>query len=83
MGATSASASASSTALTDRPRSSCTRHTSPAAEIRMRLTTKPGTSAQAMASLRRSWAKTAATCMVSGAVSSPSTTSMRRIIEAG
>ena len=49
----------------------------------MRLTTKPGHSAQRTGILRIAWAKFAAACMVSGEVSSPSMTSISRMQEAG
>ena len=49
----------------------------------MRLTTKPGASPQRMAVLRICWAKLVAAWSVSSEVSSPSITSIRRIIEAG
>ena len=65
------------------PSSSWARHTSPIAEMAMRLPTKPGTSPQRIGILRMAWAKLAAACIVSGEVSSPSITSIRRIIEAG
>ena len=52
-------------------------------ELAIRLPTKPGTSPQRIGILRMAWAKLAAACIVSGAVSSPSITSIRRIIEAG
>ena len=60
-----------------------TRQTSDIAELRMRLTTKPGTSPQRIAVLRIAWAKLAAVWSVSSDVSSPSITSISRIIEAG
>ena len=49
----------------------------------MRLTTKPGSSSQRIAVLRIACAKLAAACSVSSEVSSPSITSISRIIEAG
>ena len=49
----------------------------------MRLTTNPGHSAQRTGVLRICWAKPQAACAVSGDVSSPSTTSIRRMREAG
>jgi hypothetical protein len=41
----------------DRPRSSWARKTSDSAEVRMRLTTKPGTSAQVIGCFLIAWAK--------------------------
>jgi hypothetical protein len=49
----------------------------------MRLTTKPGASAQRIGVLRICWAKFTPACMVSSDVSSPSMTSIRRMTEAG
>ncbi len=49
----------------------------------MRLTTKPGTSAQTMGFFLIAWAKFSAAWVVSAAVSSPSTISIRGMIEAG
>ena len=49
----------------------------------MRLTTKPGHSAQRTGILRIAWAKLAAAWAVSGEVSSPSITSISRMYEAG
>ena len=49
----------------------------------MRLTTKPGTSAQVMGCLRIACAKVTAAVSVSGEVSSPSTISISGMIEAG
>ena len=72
-----------STSSTSRPSSSVTFQTSDAAELRMRLTTKPGTSPQRIAVLRIAWAKFVAAAIVSSEVSSPSITSIRRIIDAG
>src|SRR5581483_4690294 len=70
--------------LLDRyPPSSWARHTSPTAEVSMRLTTKPGTSAQVIGCLRIAWAKLIAASIVSGDVSSPSTISSSGITEAG
>ena len=65
------------------PSSSWTRQISDTAELRMRLTTKPGTSPQRIGILRICWAKLAAACAVSGEVSSPSMTSISRITDAG
>ena len=72
-----------STSSTSSPSSSVTRQTSDIAELRIRLTTKPGTSPQRIAVLRICWAKLAAVWIVSSEDSSPSITSIRRIIEAG
>ena len=49
----------------------------------MRLTTKPGTSAQVIGCLRIAWAKVTAAVTVSAEVSSPSTISISGMIEAG
>ncbi len=49
----------------------------------MRFTTKPGTSPQRIGVLRICWAKLSAAWSVSSEVSSPSITSIRRIIDAG
>src|SRR3954465_4032584 len=49
----------------------------------MRFTTKPGASPQRIGVLRICWAKLNAACIVSSEVSSPSITSIRRIIDAG
>ena len=49
----------------------------------MRLTTKPGTSAHVIGILRIVCAKATAACSVSADVSSPSTTSIRRMTDAG
>ena len=49
----------------------------------MRLTTKPGSSPQAIGILRIAWANVVAVCIVSGDVSAPSTTSTSRMNEAG
>ena len=49
----------------------------------MRLPTKPGHSAQRIGIFLIAWAKLPAACIVSGEVSSPSMTSIRRIMEAG
>ena len=83
IGATRDAATASSIALIDSPPSSCIRQISEIAEFRIRLTTKPGSSPQAIGSLRIAWANVVATCIVSGEVSAPSTISTSRIIEAG
>ena len=68
---------------TGMPCSSWKRKTSPNAELRIRLTTKPGASPQRIGSFRIAWAKLTAVITVSGEVSSPSTTSISRIIDAG
>ncbi len=83
IGATPAAAIAWSTAWIERPRSSWKRQTSPTAELSTRLTTKPGTSAHRIGSLRIVWAKFVATESASIDVSSPSITSTRRMIDAG
>ena len=83
IGAMRAAATASSIALIDSPPSSCIRQTSEIAELRILLTTKPGSSPQAIGILRIAWANVVATCIVSADVSSPSTISTRRIIDAG
>ena len=57
IGATFAATSASSIFLIERPCSSCARQISPTADIRIRLTTKPGTSAHVIGCLRIAWAK--------------------------
>ena len=49
----------------------------------MRLTTKPGTSAQVIGCLRIAWAKLTAAPTVSAEVSSPSTISISGMTEAG
>ncbi len=49
----------------------------------MRLTTKPGSSPQAIGILRIAWANVVAVCIVSGDVSAPSTISTRRMNDAG
>ncbi len=66
-----------------RPSSSWARQISEMAELAIRLPTKPGTSPQRIGILRIACAKLDAACMVSGDVSSPSITSIRRIIDAG
>ena len=52
--------------MIDSPPSSCIRQTSEIAELRILLTTKPGSSPQAIGSLRMAWANVVATCIVSG-----------------
>ena len=69
--------------MTSIPVSSWKRHSSETLELRIRLTTNPGTSPHRIGILRIRWAKLIATWTVSGAVSSPSITSIRRITEAG
>ena len=83
IGATRACETASSTALIESPLASWKRQISLIAEFRMRLTTKPGSSPQVIGILRIVCANVVAVCIVSGDVSAPSTTSTRRIIEAG
>ncbi len=84
IGATFAAATPSSIALIERPCSSWARQISPTAELRMRLTTKPGTSPQVIGCLRIAWAKLeAADWAVSGEVGSPTITSTSGITEAG
>ena len=78
-----AAATASSIFLIESPRSSCWRQTSPAAELRMRLTTKPGTSLQVIPCLRIACAKLKAVVTVSREVSSPLMISTSGITEAG
>ena len=73
----------SSIALIERPCSSWARKTSPTAEIRIRLTTKPGTSPQPIGCLRIACAKLDAACIVSAEVSAPAITSTRGSTEAG
>ena len=58
----------SSIALIESPFSSCSRQISEVAELRMRLTTKPGTSAQVMGCLRIAWAKVTAAETVAAAI---------------
>ena len=83
IGATLAATAASSIFLIERPPSSCARQISLTPRLRMRLTTKPGTSAQAMGCLRIAWAKLTALVTVSGSVSSPSTISTSGSTDAG
>ncbi len=73
----------SSIALIESFFSSCSRQISDIPAIRMRLTTKPGTSRHAIGCLRIAWAKVSAAVTVSGEVSSPSTISTSGITEAG
>ena len=70
-------------ALIERPFSSCSRQISEIPALRMRLTTKPGTSAQVIGCLRIAWAKLTAAPTVSAEVSSPSTISISGMTEAG
>ena len=65
------------------PVSSWARHSSETAALRIRLTTKPGASAERIGALRIAWAKVAVAWAVSVDVSSPSTTSTRRLTVAG
>ena len=83
IGTTLAAPTPSSMRLIDRPFSSCSRQTSEMPALRIRLTTKPGTSPQVIGCLRIAWAKLTATPTVSAEVSSPSTTSISGMIEAG
>ena len=83
IGAIREAATASSIALIDRSPSSCMRQTSLIAALRMRLTTKPGSSPQVIGILRIVCANVVAACIVSGDVLSPSTTSTRRMNDAG
>src|SRR3954451_9535930 len=75
IGPSLASATASSIFLIESFCSSCARHSSAALELRIRLTTKPGTSRHVIGCLRIAWAKYTAEPIVSVAVSSPSTIS--------
>ena len=72
-----------SISLTSIPSSSCTFQISDTDELRIRLTTKPGASPHLIGVFLICWAKFAAAWTVSGDVSSPSITSIRRIIDAG
>ncbi len=83
IGATLAAATLSSIFLIERPCSSWARQISLAPELRIRLTTKPGTSAQVIGCLRIAWAKLIAAVTVSRDVSSPSTISISGMIDAG
>ncbi len=83
IGETFFSATASSIFLIERPFSSCWRQTSPAAELRIRLTTKPGTSLQVIPCLRIACAKLKAVVTVSREVSSPLMISTSGITDAG
>ena len=65
IGATLAAATPSSIFLIDRPCSSCARQTSATDELRIRLTTKPGTSAQMIGCFLIAWAKLNAVATVS------------------
>ena len=76
-------ATASSIFLTESPCSSCARQISPAAEFRMRLTTKPGTSAQVIGCFPIACAKLKAAVTVSREVSAPAMTSTSGITDAG
>ena len=82
-GATFAAATPSSIDLIERPPSSWARQISPTAELRMRLTTNPGTSAQVIGCLRILRAKLTAAVTVSGSLSGPSTISSSGITDAG
>ena len=83
IGTTPAAPTPSSIRLIDSPCASCSRQTSEMPALRMRLTTKPGTSAQVIGCLRIAWAKVTAAPTVSADVSSPSTISIKGMIEAG
>ena len=74
---------ASSIDLIERPRSSCARQTSDIPDMRIRLTTKPGTSPQVIGCFLMAWAKFTAAVSVSVEVSSPSTTSISGMTDAG
>ena len=83
IGAAFAPAMPSSIALIESPFSSCSRQTSATEELRIRLTTKPGTSSQTIGCFLIPWAKLSAVATVSSEVSSPRTISSSGIIEAG
>ena len=74
---------ASSIDRIDRPRSSWARQTSAIPDMRIRLTTKPGTSPQVMGCFLMAWAKFTAVVRVSVEVSSPWTTSTSGMTDAG
>ena len=80
---TPAAPTPSSIFLIDRPFSSCSRQISAIPELRIRFTTKPGTSAHVIGCLRIACANTTAAVTVSAEVSSPSTISISGMIEAG
>ncbi len=83
IGTTFAAPTPSSIFLIDSPFCSCSRQTSEMPELRMRLTTKPGTSPQVIGCFLIAWAKLTATPIASGDVSSPSTISISGMIDAG
>ena len=83
IGAALAPAMPSSIFLIDRPFSSCSRQTSATEELRIRLTTKPGTSSQTIGCFLIAWAKLNAVATVSSEVSSPRTISSSGMIDAG
>jgi hypothetical protein len=83
IGETFDAATPSSIFLIERFFSSCWRQTSPAAELRIRLTTNPGTSLQVIGCLRIAWAKLNAAVIVSREVSSPLMISTSGITDAG
>ncbi len=74
---------ASSMALIDSPCSCWARQTSLMPLLRIRFTTKPGTSPQVIGFFLIAWAKLTAAVTVSCEVSSPWTTSISGMIEAG
>ncbi len=83
IGTTLAAPTPSSIFLIDRPCSSWSRQISAMPELRMRLTTKPGTSAQMIGCFLIACAKVTAACEVSEEVSSPSMTSISGMTDAG
>ncbi len=83
IGTTPAAPTPSSIALIESPPCSWLRQISDMPEVRMRLTTKPGTSAQVIGCLRIAWAKATALPSVCSEVSSPSTISISGISDAG
>jgi hypothetical protein len=83
IGTTPAAPTPSSIALIERPSCSWARQISDMPEVRMRLTTNPGTSAQTIGCLRIAWAKATAVASVSEEVSCPSTISISGMSEAG
>ena len=72
-----------STSSTSSPSSSVAFQISDAAELRIRFTTKPGTSPQRTGGLADRLGEVEAAWSVSSEVSSPSITSIRRMIDAG
>ena len=82
IGATFWAPTASSIFLIESPCSSCARQISPTAELRIRLTTKPGTSSQTIGCLRIVWAKLTAASIVSSSVT-PATISTSGMTDAG